>query len=225
MPSTAQIDLIRYKLFFFSTVGNRQYADQPLSIHNIELNGEAIESDSVVPVEQAIERRGVTRDANRSRSRQSSTSFFAIFYERPVRRRYYRQFNRSATNLVRRLSQSRLFLNSSRAQNAAYRQNNPRRYREEPPLTSNEAESIALSDDADQIRDVELTPPERASHESLYRVHASVHSLNISNDNHQNATENRLSAIRTFASESDLYGSCARCETPPPPYNVVAHIS
>lgn len=180
-----------------------------------------------MPIEQAIEQRSVTRDEpypnhQSSTSRQSSTSFFAIFYERPVRRRYYRQFNRSATNLVRRLSQSRLFLNSSRAQNAAYRQNNPRRHREEPTITSNETESMAMFDDADQMTGMELTPHERASHDSLYRIHASVHSLNISNENHQNVTENRLSAIRTFASESDLYGSCARSETPPPPYNDVA---
>lgn len=207
----------------FLAVGNRRYADQPLANRNIERNSEAIESSSIMPLEQAIERRDAPH-ANRSQSRQSSTSFFAIFYERPVRRRYYRQFNRSATNLVRRLSQSRLFLNSSRAQNAAYRQNNPRRHREEPieTITNNETESIAMFDDTDQMPDVELTPHERASHDSLYRAHTSVHSLNISNDNNHNAAENRLSAIRTFASESDLYGSCARSETPPPPYNVVA---
>lgn len=57
---------------------------------------------------------------NQRRGQQSS-SFFSLFFERPARRRYYQQFNRNATNLVRRLSQSRLFLNSSRAQNANWR--------------------------------------------------------------------------------------------------------
>lgn len=43
-----------------------------------------------------------------------STSFFGSLFDRPMRRRYVRSINQNATNLVRRLSQSRLFLNSSR---------------------------------------------------------------------------------------------------------------
>lgn len=43
-----------------------------------------------------------------------STSFFGSLFDRPMRRRYARSINQNATNLVRRLSQSRLFLNSSR---------------------------------------------------------------------------------------------------------------
>lgn len=203
------------------SVGNRQYV--AVAQRNIDGNNEVVESDNAMQIERNDETR-VANYANRPQTRQSSSSFFAIFYERPVRRRYYRQFNRSATNLVRRLSQSRLFLNSSRAQNAAYRQNTARRQRTESTNANIEPESNVMFDDADQITDVELTPHEIISDDTVYRVHASVHSLNISNDNNQNASENRLSAIRSVASESDLYGS-VRSETPPPPYNVVAHIS
>lgn len=160
---------------------------------------------------------------NNRRSGQS-TSFFAIFYERPVRHRYYRQINRSASNLVRRLSQSRLFLNSSRAQNAAYRSNYTRRIGHETTNANVESESHPMCHDPhNNTANTELTPDEITTDDDVVlRFRASVQSLNISNDNHQNETENRLSAIRTFASENDVCRSSERCETPPPPYNVVA---
>lgn len=60
-------------------------------------------------------------DDDHRRHRYPPNSIFSLLFERPARHRYYRQLNRSATNLVRRLSQSRLFLNSSRSQNAQYR--------------------------------------------------------------------------------------------------------
>lgn len=53
--------------------------------------------------------------------RRPQDTFFSLLFDRPVRRRYYRQLNQNATNLVRRLSQSRLFLNSSRSARAANR--------------------------------------------------------------------------------------------------------
>lgn len=49
--------------------------------------------------------------------RQQSFSFLDSLFGRPVRRRYLRSMNQNATNLVRRLSQSRLFLNRSNSSN------------------------------------------------------------------------------------------------------------
>lgn len=158
--------------------------------------------------------------------RQTSTSFFAIFYERPVRRRYYRQINRSATNLVRRLSQSRLFLNSTRAQNAAQRNQSNRRYRQQASTrTTSEPESEPMFDDPNEVINLEVTPDELISNDgdAMHRICGSTHSLNVSNQNQQIAAENRLSAIRPCASDSDIFGSNERSETPPPPYNVVAN--
>ncbi|XP_031637402.1 uncharacterized protein LOC116349897 [Contarinia nasturtii] len=143
-----------------------------------------------------------TIQSNDQRSRQSSTSFFAIFYERPVRHRYYRQINRSATNLVRRLSQSRLFLNSSRTQNGTLRGVHTQRNRQEATHINREN-----------------SEPQNTAH----RISVSVHSLNILHDNSQREIENRTNAIRICSSESDVFGSTERSETPPPPYNIVAH--
>lgn len=52
---------------------------------------------------------------NRQLVRSDSIPFLTRLFERPVRRRHlYRSLNQNATNLVRRLSQSRLALNLSR---------------------------------------------------------------------------------------------------------------
>lgn len=52
---------------------------------------------------------------NRELVRSNSIPFLTRLFERPVRRRHlYRSLNQNATNLVRRLSQSRLALNLSR---------------------------------------------------------------------------------------------------------------
>lgn len=52
---------------------------------------------------------------NRQLVRSNSIPFLTRLFERPVRRRHlYRSLNQNATNLVRRLSQSRLALNLSR---------------------------------------------------------------------------------------------------------------
>lgn len=179
----------------------------------------------------------------RSQPRPPSTSFFAIFYERPVRHRYYRQINRSATNLVRRLSQSRLFLNSSRAQNAAYRSNFTRQNRSNattPTTTTTaadirqhnpdsqsqpESELAVMLDERNQIDDtIDIHQNENhSSFDTVHRTRGSIHSLNMSNDCNQNLAENRLSAIRSVASENDLFRNDERSETPPPPYNIAVH--
>lgn len=52
---------------------------------------------------------------NRQLVRSESIPFLTRLFERPARRRHlYRSLNQNATNLVRRLSQSRLALNLSR---------------------------------------------------------------------------------------------------------------
>lgn len=69
------------------------------------------------PPLQPLRTRRRDRRPARNQSQQvarRSTSFFGSLFDRPMRRRYARSINQNATNLVRRLSQSRLFLNSSR---------------------------------------------------------------------------------------------------------------
>lgn len=188
------------------TIGNRQFL--PSEVRDFSDNAERADNES---------RRDLSRELVPINNRHSgqSTSFFAIFYERPVRHRYYRQMNRSATNLVRRLSQSRLFVNPSRAQNAAYR-NNYRRNRQESTQTQPEIEpeSYAMLDATNDIETQDDPMP---------HSHESVHSLNIASDINENVTENRLNAMRIVASENDVSRNADyRCETPPPPYNVVA---
>lgn len=206
-------------------------------------------------------------DNNNQRSqprRPPSTSFFAIFYERPVRHRYYRQINRSATNLVRRLSQSRLFLNSSRAQNAAYRSNFTRqssrcsnattttgaaaasaastaadiqRHDIETQAQQPDSELAVMLDERNQIDDTTIDDNHQNGNQSCgdgdddniieHRIRGggSIHSLNMSNDCTQNMVANRLSAIRSVASENDLlnFRNDERSETPPPPYNIAVY--
>lgn len=147
--------------------------------------------------------------------RREQSSFFSLLFERPARRRYYHQLNRNATNLVRRLSQSRLFLNSSRSQNANYRNSfvNTRstsRTEEEPGLnrqTSNAAmtpyPSVALTD-------------ESPSHIGTLSV--SLPSLDHENRTGARPTDNLLASSEEsdgYTSEPELF---ARAETPPPAY-------
>lgn len=174
---------------------------------------------------------------NNQQSRPTSTSFFAIFYERPVRHRYYRQLNRSATNLVRRLSQSRLFVNSTRAQNAAYR-NNYMRNRSRQDTTNSqttdaeietESQAILNTNYSNQIDAMNIInndigiDHDNIDDDNTDEMHqlrgGSIHSLRISNEHNQN----RRNAMRSVASENDIFRNCERGETPPPPYNVVAH--
>lgn len=194
---------------------------------------------------QLISRINHENDDN-SRRQQSSTSIFAILYERPVRRRYYRQFNRNATNLVRRLSQSRLFLNSSsRAQNAAtnrnarsYRDNNNNQTNIVQASESNRQNILNQAETENDIefdRDVNEMANVDNAHEIMLpstQTHLhnndciSVHSLNIIiHDNNNSERENQLNLNRrTFASsETDIIRCCVeRIETPPPPYDIVA---
>lgn len=178
-----------------------------------------------------------------SRHRRSSTSIFAILYERPVRRRYYHQFNRNATNLVRRLSQSRLFLNSSRAQNATNR--NTRSHRDNNNnhniniqtniVQASESNRQNLLNQVETENDIGFDRNGNDAHEimlptaqtQLYNNDCiSVHSLNIIiHDNNNIERENQLNLNRrTFAaSETDIHRQCEeRIETPPPPYDIVA---
>lgn len=180
---------------------------------------------------------------------RSSTSIFAILYERPVRRRYYRQFNRNATNLVRRLSQSRLFLNSSRTQNAAANRNNHRSHRDNNNNNNNnqtntvqasesnrqntilnqvetEIDDIEFDLDVDDVNDAHEAMLPTTQTQCSQNDCISVHSLNIIiQDNNGIERENQLNLNRrTFASsETDIIRQCEeRIETPPPPYDIVA---
>lgn len=135
-----------------------------------------------------------------SAQRPSQNSFFSLLFERPARRRVYRQLNQNATNLVRRLSQSRLFLNSSRAQRNRNQQNS--------------AQLAAESTSAEQPFDVpvihnELTNPQelRASSISLPSIEpeleiAPTAPLHVSDED-------------GYTSDPDLG---LRLETPPPAY-------
>lgn len=189
---------------------NRRFA--PSEIRSSIENSAPNTSDETVELRHNERSRELV-PANRQPLRQSANSFFAIFYERPVRRRYYRQFNRSATNLVRRLSQSRLFLNSSRAQNAAYRENYSRRNRQD---TNREPESPVILDDADESTSLQMH--DDLPRDSVRHIRGSVHSLDVA----CNDDSNRSSAARTFGSENDIFSSGDRSESPPPPYHIVA---
>lgn len=249
------INILYAFIFHLQLLGNRQVVSSddvrnPNMIANsaIVSSLSAESSTNERPISRRRQDTAATRDLmlvnnnnnsnnnQRPQSRASSASFFAIFYERPVRHRYYRQINRSATNLVRRLSQSRLFLNSSRSQNAAYRSQFTRRNRSDSTAATadsqcqhdadpqsqsqSEAEATAMLDHSDTA---DLQQNQRQSNGIVQsnRTRGSIHSLNIANDCHQNLIENRL--IRSVASENDLFRNDDRSETPPPPYNVAVH--
>lgn len=202
------------------SIGNRQF--HPTEIRSTDNHDEIVDDNRDEPQNIRsiyVERGEIPRETNpERRSHSTNGSFFAIFYERPVRHRYYRQFNRSASNLVRRLSQSRLFLNSSAAN-----RNNIRRNRQESLNLNTEPdpESDSMFVDSNQIDHIEID--ENINANEVRSIRVSVHSLNMASDN-ENHTENRMNAIRPVASESDVFGSCERSETPPPPYNAVAQL-
>lgn len=254
---------VYYKSIIFDLqLGNRQFqssADvcnttRDASLITNSANVPSSSTSAPSPYERPISRSRrdtTTRDLmlinnnQRSQPSPSSTSFFAIFYERPVRHRYYRQINRSASNLVRRLSQSRLFLNSSRAQNAAYRSNftrqNSRTNATTPAMTTEavpvadiqrhdiepqsqpDSELAVMLDERNQIDDIHQNENQSCDDTIEYRTRGSIHSLNMSNDCNQNMAANRLSAIRSVASENDIFRNDERSETPPPPYNIAVH--
>lgn len=205
----------------FST-GNHQFHTTDIRNTNDD-NEIVLDNDEPQSIRSIYVQRGeIPREihhAEQRRSRQSNGSFFAIFYERPIRHRYYKQFNRSATNLVRRLSQSRLFLNSS-----AINRNNVRRNRQESSNINTEPELESMHAESNQIEHIEFLDDINTNvSETVFPMHSSVLSLNITTDN-ENQNENQLNAIRAVASESDVFESCERSDTPPPPYNTIAKI-
>lgn len=153
---------------------------------------------------------------NAQNSRRPTNSFFSLFFERPVRHRYCRQLNRSATNLVRRLSQSRLFLNSTRAENANYRSNYVRTNTQES--TENHPQSTNLESDSESEAAVANTMVSQPASVALVRS-TSMPSMSPEIDGaavsfHPSAPPSE--EIRSIASETNVFFE--RAETPPPPY-------
>lgn len=126
-----------------------------------------------------------------------------------MRHQYYRQLNRSATNLMRRLSQSRLFLNTTRAENANYRQNYVR---------TNTQESAASPSQAVEVESVNDDIESEALVDGLIRS-TSMPSLNADYEDSTSATL-APGNLRSTASETNILFD--RAETPPPPY--IEHI-
>lgn len=183
---------------------------------------------------------GAIVPAHSRRPRQSTRSFFAIFSERPMQRRYYQ----NATNLVRRISQSRLFLNSSRAN-----RNELSRARE---VAINQIDDCSTSrtPTTQHMRNVEGNQSRNDEHQSLERgrvdgmmeggdalehghddelneasaaeqplhMSISVRSLNVCSMMDRPGGQYRRNGARAFASAVDLTRSNERGETPPPPY-------
>lgn len=136
-----------------------------------------------------------------------------------MRHRYYRQLNRSATNLVRRLSQSRLFLNSTRTENANYRNNYERTNTQESSETQQQAIDVESDSDCDDA--IADTYVSRSASVTLLR-RASMPSMSSDNDGgaisiHSSAPP--CEEMRSFASETSVFFD--RAETPPPPYSDV----
>lgn len=179
-----------------------------------DTNGEIVVENNAANTGQIVlhERGENHKETIQTNGQRSRKSFLSIFYERPARHRYYRQLNRSATNLVRRLSQSRLFLNSSRAQRNAFQN------RQEATYAHRQTESDTMFNDPNESDNTEQNQRGIISHDTVHRFSSSLHSLSIDCVEHQNANEYRLNEIRTCASESDVVENIGRSETPLPPY-------
>lgn len=158
------------------------------------------------PVELPEHREIVRYDAQHSR--RPTNSFFSLFFERPVRHRYCRQLNRSATNLVRRLSQSRLFLNSTRTDNAAYRQNYVRTNTQDSTENPSASVEVELNSENDDVNADEFVSG--SANGTLIR---STSMPSMSSERTANA---HGSDARSIASETNMVFE--RAETPPPPY-------
>lgn len=136
-----------------------------------------------------------------------------------MRHRYYCQLNRSATNLVRRLSQSRLFLNSTRAENANYRNNYTRPNTQESSET--QPQSIDVESDSDCDDAIPDSHVSQSASVTLLR-RASMPSMSSDNDGAPipiHATAPPCEEMRSCASETNVFFD--RAETPPPPYSEV----
>lgn len=156
------------------------------------------------------EQREIVRyDAHAQHLRRPTNSFFSLFFERPVRHRYCRQLNRSATNLVRRLSQSRLFLNSTRTENAAYRQNYVRTNTQDS--TENHLASVEVELNSENGDDFDAD--EFVSESANGTLIRSTSMPSMSSERTANAYG---SDARSIASETNMFFE--RAETPPPPY-------
>lgn len=182
-------------------------------------------NEAVSRINNDAGRFGAIVPANSRRPRQPSRSFFAIFYERPMQRRYYQ----NATSLVRRISQSRLFLNSSRAQ-----RNEQHRMREANNCAENVmAQTSTAEYNAERAGNGELDQEENVDNEieELNEVELSQQPLNMSasirslNVGDLNGSPRRYqhNSIRIVASAIDLSTSAERSETPPPPYTLAVN--
>lgn len=146
------------------------------------------------------------------RRKPPSTSFFAIFYERPARRRYYRQISRSATNLTRRLSRSRLFLSSAQARNTIQTNNNNSNNSSSSDAHASEEATSATSPDT---IDVDNSAVE---HDDVISVSESFHRVIVHAVSETNLSEQRPNG--NSEGELDLPTLARRAETPPPPYTI-----
>lgn len=162
----------------------------------------------------------------RHQNRYPPNSIFALLFERPVRRRYYRQLNRSATNLVRRLSQSRLFLNSSRSQNAQYRNSyvgNNRHNNDRAEVIEVDNSNLIDAITAHQenlINDRNNIDIVDNSTATLTRS-ASMPSINVENETDLNLIPNASDEYleMAYSSEPELEpNERTEVETPPPAY-------
>lgn len=149
-------------------------------------------------------------------SRRPTNSFFSLFFERPVRHRYFHQLNQSATNLVRRLSQSRLFLNSTRTENANYRNNYVRTNTQESTETRPQSTHLE-SDESDDAVTGSLVTGRSVSHPLIRAT-----SMPLMSPEADGAAASfdpsapPLEEMRSFLSETNIFFD--RAETPPPPY-------
>ena len=102
------------------------------------------------------------------RNDDSIYSYFSNLFDRPVRRRYLNSINQNATNLVRRLSQSRLFLNTANRSNS----HNSHSSQQNSPVTPdlvNPVRSNTISNSNDEVFDIP-TAPENADSENISAV-------------------------------------------------------
>lgn len=202
-----------FESFFSSRPGNQRTAilreinsnNQVRTLHNSDeqpssarmIEATPVSRDFVVPQTREL----LQYDPQQQRH-EPSNSFFSLFFERPARRRYYRQLNRSATNLVRRLSQSRLFVNSSRAQNANYRNGFVRTQSNVPAETDVNAPESSINYEENE---------ENISLRSTVVRSTSLPSINLENVSH--------AETMSVVSDIEIY---ERVETPPPAYKDIA---
>lgn len=185
----------------------------------------------IVQPSPTIENQEIVEYRAAPQRRRPQDTFFSLLFDRPVRRRYYQQFNQNATNLVRRLSQSRLFVNSSRNARAANRRSDsenaatPTEYN-----TSNESprHGINRQMSAPATSIITQTTPTTAFRntdaDELRSSSISLPSMDLAM--HQGM---QPSAPMSISSDEDGYTSepdvIHRGETPPPAYQDILPIT